>query len=65
LCSSFWSAPAMGSDSKAGALIHEHSHNAARTEDLTYGRSQARELAARSPERAIRNADNYQYYVEG
>jgi peptidyl-Lys metalloendopeptidase len=65
LCDSFWSAAVTGPDSKAGALIHEHSHNAARTDDLTYGRSQARDLAAHSPDRAIRNADNYQYFAEG
>jgi peptidyl-Lys metalloendopeptidase len=65
LCDSFWAAPRSGADSRPGTLVHEHSHSAAQTVDLTYGRSSARNLAARSPDRAIRNADNYEYYAEG
>jgi peptidyl-Lys metalloendopeptidase len=64
LCESFWSAPARGADSKAGTIVHEHSHGAGQTLDLTYGQAEARALAARSPHRAIRNADSYEYFAE-
>jgi peptidyl-Lys metalloendopeptidase len=64
-CGSFWSAPATGTDSKAGTVVHEHSHSDANTDDLTYGQTNARALAARAPDEAIRNADNYEYYAGG
>ncbi len=65
LCGGFWNATAMGADSKAGTIIHEHSHCDARTEDLTFGQARARALAAKSPNKAVTNADNYEYYATG
>jgi hypothetical protein len=31
---------------------------------VAYGQQAARQLAAKDPERAIRNADNFEYFVE-
>lgn len=64
LCEGFWQASATGQNSRAGTIVHEHSHCAARTLDFTYGFEQARALAAESPEKAIRNADNFEYFAE-
>ena len=64
-CGSFWAAAARGTDSKAGTVVHEHSHCDARTDDIDYGQDGARDLAARSPDRAVKNADNYEYYAGG
>jgi hypothetical protein len=64
-CGSFWAAPAAGTDSKAGTVVHEHSHSDADTDDVTYGQTNARALAARDPDQAIRNADSYEYYAGG
>ena len=65
LCSLFWSAPSTGVDSKAGTVVHEHSHASGSTEDITYGQELARELAASIPDQAVRNADNFEYYSGG
>jgi peptidyl-Lys metalloendopeptidase len=64
-CGAFWTAPATGTDSKAGTVVHEHSHSDASTDDLTYGQANARALAASDPAQATRNADNFEYYAEG
>jgi hypothetical protein len=64
-CGGFWAAPATGTDSKAGTMVHEHSHSDADTDDLTYGQTKARALAASQPDQAVRNADNYEYYAGG
>jgi len=66
LCNAFWSAPALGTDSKAGTLIHEMSHFTvvAATSDFVYGQSGAAALAISNPANAIRNADNHEYFAE-
>jgi peptidyl-Lys metalloendopeptidase len=66
LCNAFWSAPATGTDSKAGTLIHEMSHFTvvAATDDWAYGQSAAKNLALSNPKRAVDNADSHEYFAE-
>ena len=66
VCRAFWSAPALGTDSKAGTMIHEMSHFTvvAGTSDFAYGQSAARTLAATNPTNARKNADNHEYFAE-
>jgi len=71
----FWKAPRLGTDSKAGVLVHESSHfwDGANTGDTggswwpwstVYGRGSARQLAKQSPSGARQNADNVEYFAE-
>lgn len=60
-CALFWNQPRNGQNSKAGTLIHEAAHWAI-TGDAEYGFDQ---LAINSPNKAVVNADNYQFYAEG
>lgn len=66
LCRAFWSAPALGRDSKAGTLVHETSHFTvvAGTQDYVYGESGAKNLAKTNPSKAVMNADNHEYFAE-
>lgn len=66
LCPSFWNANPNGRDSRAGTIIHEVSHFTvvAGTDDHVYGQSGARALAISDPNRAIANADSYEYFTE-
>jgi peptidyl-Lys metalloendopeptidase len=66
VCRVFWQAPATGTDSKAGTLIHEMSHFniVASTDDWVYGQSGARSLAISDPAKAIDNADSHEYFAE-
>ncbi|MFI1990926.1 M35 family metallo-endopeptidase [Actinoplanes sp. NPDC020271] len=66
LCNAFWTAPATGTDSKAGTLIHESSHFTVNggTDDHAYGQTAAKQLAASNPGNAVDNADNYEYFAE-
>ncbi|CAE6511817.1 unnamed protein product [Rhizoctonia solani] len=66
LCPQFWRAPTRGSDSKAGTLVHEQSHFDANggTQDYAYSKSDCRSLARRTPETAVMNADNHEYFAE-
>lgn len=66
VCRAFWTAPLTGTDSKAGTLIHEMSHFnvVAGTDDLVYGQTGARNLAASDPDGALNNADNHEYFAE-
>ena len=59
-------APATGTDSKAGTLVHEMSHfNAtAGTDDHVYGQTGAKNLAISDPASALDNADNHEYFAE-
>jgi uncharacterized Zn-binding protein involved in type VI secretion len=63
----FWNAPDVGRDSKAGVLTHEMSHfdDVGGTDDYKYGEAKSLELAENYPERALNNADSFEYYVEG
>ena len=66
LCDLFWDAPTTGFNSKAGTIVHEESHfyiNGG-TSDFAYGTEDCKELAKNDPYRAVRNADNYAYFVE-
>ncbi|HWH82362.1 MAG TPA: M35 family metallo-endopeptidase [Burkholderiaceae bacterium] len=66
VCGAFWAAPALGTDSKAGTLIHEMSHFTvvAGTDDWAYGQANAKALAISDPAKAIDNADSHEYYAE-
>ncbi|HEX8736602.1 MAG TPA: M35 family metallo-endopeptidase [Pyrinomonadaceae bacterium] len=66
LCSVYWQAPATGTDSKAGTLIHETSHFTivAGTDDWVYGQSGAKNLAITDPNKAVDNADSHEYFAE-
>ncbi len=66
VCNDFWSAPATGSDSKAGTLVHEMSHFniVAGTDDHAYGQNACRNLASSSPGTAVANADSHEYFAE-
>ena len=65
LCDQFWASPLNGTDSKAGTIVHEHSHASAGTDDLAYGQGGCRQLAINDPDKAIRNADSHEYYAKG
>lgn len=62
----FFRAPETGFDSKLGVLAHELSHFVlvGETKDSLYGAASAKALAARDPDAAQRNADNYEYFIE-
>lgn len=66
LCRVFWSAPALGTDSQAGTLIHEMSHFTvvAGTADWAYGQTAASALAETDPDKALDNADSHEYFAE-
>jgi len=51
---------------RAGTIIHEISHfmNVAGTEDECYSRSVCSRMAGRTSDRAVINADSYQYFAE-
>jgi uncharacterized protein involved in type VI secretion and phage assembly len=63
----FWTAPAVGTDSKAGTIVHELSHfnDIGATSDDAYGKKAAGILAIDEVEKALENADNMEFYVEG
>lgn len=64
VCGKFWNAPSSGTDSKASALLHEHSHASAGTDDLAYDPDDCRQLAQDDPDRAVRNAANHEYFAD-
>lgn len=66
LCPGFWSADLIGTDSRAGTIIHELSHFTilGGTDDHQYGQSAAKQLGATDPNRAINNADSHEYFAE-
>jgi peptidyl-Lys metalloendopeptidase len=66
VCRAFWPAPATGTDSKAGTLIHEMSHFTvvAGTNDWVYGQTGAKNLAISNPTNAVDNADSHEYFAE-
>jgi len=65
MCDLFWEAPAVGTDSKAGTVVHELTHAVAGTDDITYGQTKCRQLAIDNPDRAVQNADNHEYHSKG
>lgn len=64
-CGSFFTAPDSGDDTKKGAVLHELTHMILNTKDHVYGQQAAMKLAASTPQRALQNADSYEYFVEG
>jgi hypothetical protein len=63
-CATFFRAALTGEDSRVGTVVHEISHLAAHTQDHAYGRRNAAALAAKTPDQAADNADNFEYFVE-
>jgi peptidyl-Lys metalloendopeptidase len=66
LCPAFWPAAENGRDSRAGTIVHELSHfnEILGTNDFRYGQGPAADLALSSPDQAVLNADNYEYFAE-
>ena len=66
VCGAFWPAPATGTDSKAGTLVHEMSHFnvVASTNDNAYGQAACKSLAQSDPAAALDNADSHEYFAE-
>ncbi|HEY2737221.1 MAG TPA: M35 family metallo-endopeptidase [Thermoanaerobaculia bacterium] len=66
LCGAFFSAPATGTDSKAGTLVHETSHFTviAGTSDYAYGQTVCKSLATKNSNKAVNNADTHEYFAE-
>lgn len=51
-------------NTKFGTLVHELTHAVADTEDDEYGVEPCKDVAKYNPQIAVRNADNYEYFVE-
>ena len=66
VCQLFWTAPMLGTDSKAGTIVHEISHfyQTIRTTDLASGQTSSINLARRSSTKAMNNADSHEYFAE-
>jgi len=65
LCSLYQQASVLtGDDNKVGILTHELSHAIASTDDIVYGKDPCRNLATQKPAKAVKNADNFEYFVE-
>ncbi|WP_426958035.1 M35 family metallo-endopeptidase [Muricoccus radiodurans] len=63
-CPAFFRSRTAGRDARFGVVVHEVSHLTAGTGDVAYGPNASRQLARERPERAVANADNYEYFVE-
>jgi uncharacterized Zn-binding protein involved in type VI secretion len=63
----FHNAPAKGKDSRAGAISHEMSHfdTVGGTKDHQYGPGKCKKLAEKDPDKALENADSFEYFLEG
>jgi len=66
LCGAFWKSKRTGTDTQGGTLIHEASHFTVigNTNDYAYGQTDAKALAKNSPDKAVKNAENYDYFAE-
>jgi len=64
LCSQFWLAAQIGTDCMFGTIVHELSHAVCSTDDYVYGQTGAAKLATTDPGKAIKNADNHEYFAE-
>ncbi|SDF82142.1 peptidyl-Lys metalloendopeptidase [Lentzea fradiae] len=66
LCRVFWQSEPTGTDSQAGTLVHEATHFRVNggSQDIEYGQDDCLELARTNPDRAVVNADNYEYFAE-
>ncbi len=66
LCPVFWQVSLYGRDSQSGTLLHELSHFPAvrGTSDHAYGTANVALLAQLDPDRAVFNADSYEFFAE-
>ena len=66
LCPQFFRADTLGTDSRAGTIVHELSHFQVLvgTDDHRYGTSAVAALASTDPDLSIDNADSYEYFAE-
>jgi peptidyl-Lys metalloendopeptidase len=64
-CDAFWSASDTGTDSRAGTVVHEHTHASSGTDDIQYGQPGCMQLAISNPSNAVMNADTHEYYSGG
>lgn len=64
-CVAFWQAADTGQDSRAGTVVHEHTHSDSGTDDIQYGDIGCQQLARTRPDDAVRNADTHEYYAGG
>ena len=66
LCGGFWTSSTIGTDSRAGTLVHESSHWTANggTYDYAYGQANCKQLAITNQYEALFNGDNYAYFAE-
>lgn len=66
LAPEFFQQSAAGKDSFAGVIFHELTHIEAvgPTRDHEYGVTDTQALAISDPDKARKNADNFQYYIE-
>ena len=51
-----------GDPTKEGILAHEWTHALARTDDNAYGATNNKNLAKSNPDKAVNNADTYEYW---
>ena len=66
LCEAFFSAPRLGTDSRAGTIIHFLSQftDLAGADTHAYGTESAKRLAMTQPDLAVKNSDNFEYFFE-
>lgn len=66
LCTYYWSAARLGTDSRAGTILHEVSHfnEIGGTSDFAYGAADVSALARNNPNNAVANADSIEYFAE-
>jgi len=64
LCELYKQAANIGDDNKKGILTHELSHAIVSTDDIAYGKDACKTLAGNRPAKAVKNADNFEYFVE-
>lgn len=66
VCTTYLAAPALGTDSRAGTLIHLGSQFqvTASTQSYAYGQTSSHALAVNNTAQAIANSDNYEYFAE-
>lgn len=64
-CDAFWAASDIGTDSRAGTVVHEHTHATSGTDDIQYGQQGCMQLALSNPKNSIKNADSHEYFAGG
>ncbi|KAG8698688.1 hypothetical protein FRC09_007086 [Ceratobasidium sp. 395] len=66
LCPEFWKPKFTTPTERGGALIHELSHfpENGGTDDIKYGEQDCLHLARHHPDKAVENADSYEFFAE-